>query len=79
LPLDLTAFGLPGCNLYVGPQVTHLRLLGTNGIDRGYAAVDLPFQLTTSTLGTSVVAQWLVLDPTTLDYAATPKHQLRGR
>ena len=57
----------------------YLRLLGTTGIDRGYAAVDLPFQLTTSALGISLVAQWLTFDPATLHYGATARHELRAQ
>ncbi len=78
LPIDLGPFGLAGCDLLVGPEAAYGRLLGTAGIDRGYAQVDLPLQLSTGTLGTSLAAQWLVLDPATLAYAATPRHELRG-
>jgi hypothetical protein len=78
LPIDLTPYGLPGCDLHVGPEAAVWRTLGTTGIDRGYAAVDLPFFFTTSALGTNIVAQWLVFDPTTLAYAATAKHELKG-
>jgi len=78
LPIDLGPFGLFGCHLLVGPEAAYLRQLGTAGLDRGYAQVDLPFQLSTSTLGTPLAAQWLVLDPPTLGYAATARHDLRG-
>ncbi|HZN37423.1 MAG TPA: hypothetical protein VFD82_01395 [Planctomycetota bacterium] len=78
LPINLTPFGLTGCELHVGPLASEWRILGTTGIDRGYAAVDFPFQLV-PTLGTSIVAQWLVFDPATLAYAATAKHELRGQ
>ena len=63
----------------VGPDGHHLRLLGTTGIDRGYAAVDFPFHLTASALGISIAAQWLVFDPVTLGYGATAKHELRAQ
>jgi len=79
LPLDLTAFGLPGCSLYVPPGITVLRFTGTAGIDRGYAAVDLPIQLTAAAAGVDIVAQWLVFDPVTLDHAATAMHALRAQ
>jgi hypothetical protein len=76
LPISLAPLGLPGCKLHVGPDAHYLRLLGTTGIDRGYAAADLPFHLTASALGTSIAAQWLVFDPVSLDYGATAKHEL---
>jgi hypothetical protein len=79
LPIDLTPFGLVGCNMYVGADVSVTRFLGTTGLDRGYAAVDLPFPLVTSVfvIGSVVQAQWILLDPASLAYAATSKHQLR--
>ena len=79
LPLDLTAFGLPGCHLYVPPGLTYLRFTGTSGIDRGYAYVDLPFQLTSATTGLGLAAQWLVFDPVSFDHAATAQHALRAQ
>ena len=78
LPIDLSFMGMPGCKAYVGPQAHYWRVLGTTGIDRGYAAVDLPFPLTTVEKGLQIAAQWLVFDPATLVYAATAMHQLRG-
>lgn len=79
LPIDLSWLGMPGCKAYVGPDAHYLRVLGTNGIDRGYAAVDLPFQLTAAAVGVPLVAQWLVLDPGSLGYGATAMHELRGQ
>lgn len=76
-PVDLSPLGAAACTLYVNPDATFLRTLGTTGIDRGYAAVDLPFQLAPAGLGLGVVAQWLVLDPLTHAYAATQMHALR--
>lgn len=76
LPIALDPFGLHGCQMYVGPEITFFRQLGTTGIDRGYAAVDLPVQLAAS-LGTIVQAQWLAYDPATGWYGATEQHQLR--
>lgn len=76
LPMALDPFGLIGCMLRVGPEVSVFRQLGTTGIDRGYAAVDLPVQLA-ATLGTIAQAQWLVYDPQTGAYGATEQHQLR--
>lgn len=76
LPMALDPFGLIGCMLRVGPEVSVFRQLGTTGIDRGYAAVDLPVQLA-ATLGTIAQAQWLVYDPQTGAYGATEQHQLQ--
>ena len=76
LPIALDGFGLTGCQLHVALDVSFLRVLGTNGIDRGYAAVDWNHGLA-ATQGTIVQAQWLLFDPATSDYAATQKHQLR--
>ncbi|MFY9342071.1 MAG: VCBS repeat-containing protein [Planctomycetota bacterium] len=77
LPVALDPYGLPGCDLYVGPTASVFQVLGTSGIDRGYAQVELPRPLSPLTIGTSLVAQWLLFDPATLDYAATQKHQFR--
>lgn len=80
LPLDLTPLGLPGCLLQVAPRVVNWRITGTGpGHDRGYAKVDLPFQLTAATAGMAVYAQWLAFDPATLSYAATQVHILRAQ
>ncbi|MGB3965987.1 MAG: VCBS repeat-containing protein [Planctomycetota bacterium] len=78
LPIDLSSLGFIGCYLHVGPEASAWRILGTTGIDRGYAAVDLPFGLSAAATGHTIVAQWLVLDPATLAYATTSRHQLRG-
>lgn len=79
LPIDLGWLGMPGCKAYVGPDVHYLRAMGNTGIDKGYAAVDLPFQLSPAGLGTPLVAQWLVFDPASLGYATTAMHALRGQ
>ncbi len=63
--------------LQVGPTATAFRVTGSAGLDRGYAFADLPRPLSTSTLGTAIVGQWLVFEPSNLDFAATQKHQLR--
>ncbi|MCA8976156.1 MAG: VCBS repeat-containing protein [Planctomycetes bacterium] len=79
LPLDLTPLGLPGCSLFVPPGITYTRLTGSNGINRGYTAVALPFHLTAATTGIDLGAQWLVFDPVTFDHAATAMHALRAQ
>ncbi|MBL8749986.1 MAG: VCBS repeat-containing protein [Planctomycetes bacterium] len=76
-PVDLSPFGLTGCSLYVSADAAWLRTLGATGIDRGYAAIDLPFQLSASGTGLGVTAQWLVVDPATGNHAATAMHALR--
>ncbi len=76
-PVDLSPFGMSGCSLYVSADAAWLRTLGTTGIDRGYAAVDLPFQLSASGTGLGVKAQWLVVDPASGNHAATAMHALR--
>jgi hypothetical protein len=76
-PVDLTAFGFTGCTVYLDPAASALTLTGTTGIDRGYAAIDLPHPLAASAVGTNIVAQWLVYDPATLAYAATQMHALK--
>jgi len=54
-------------------------VLGATGIDAGYAQVDMPFQLTSATLGTAIAAQWIALDPSNLGYAVTARHELVGQ
>jgi hypothetical protein len=76
-PVDLTPFGFAGCAVYVDPVATFLQTTGTTGLDRGYAAVDLPHPLSAAATGTDVVAQWLVLEPATGAYAATQMHAIR--
>lgn len=76
LPLALDPFGLQGCQMHVGPDAAFFRQLGTTGIDRGYAAVNLPRYLSTY-FGTMVQAQWLLYDPVSGWFGATEKHQLR--
>ncbi|MBX3461624.1 MAG: VCBS repeat-containing protein [Planctomycetes bacterium] len=76
-PVDLSPYGFPGCTAYVDPAAAFLRLTGTAGIDRGYAAVDLPHPLSAAAAGTDVQAQWFVLEPVTGAYAATQRHTIR--
>lgn len=76
-PVDLSPLGFTNCVIYVDPAAVWLRVTGTTGIDRGYAAVDLPHPLTAAATGIDAVAQWLVYAPTTLDHAATQLHALR--
>jgi hypothetical protein len=76
-PIDLSPFGFTGCTVYLDPAASALFVTGTTGLDRGYAALDLPHPLTATAVGTDVVAQWLVYDPATLAYAATQMHGLR--
>lgn len=78
LPLGSSLLGID-CDILVLPEASTAVLVGTGpGIDRGYAAVDLPFLLTPATTGIDLVAQWLVFDPVTADFAATELHHLHG-
>ncbi|MFY9345013.1 MAG: hypothetical protein WAT39_21160 [Planctomycetota bacterium] len=79
LPIDLGFLGFSECRIQVAPTASAVRVLGTTGINRGYAAVDLPFNLTTATVGIPLAAQWLVFEPTWFDYAVTARHELRGQ
>jgi hypothetical protein len=77
LPLNL--FGPDSCEVLALPELSAFQLTGAGpGIDRGYAAVDLPFQFSAAVSGTDLVAQWLILDPATLAFAATELHHLHG-
>lgn len=76
LPYALDPLGLPGCSLLVAPVVQAPVVLGTTGIDRGYAAVDLPWS-TLSPTGVPLAAQWVVLDASTGSYATTARHDFR--
>jgi hypothetical protein len=76
-PIDLASLGFASCTLYVDPIATFLQVTGTTGIDRGYAATDLPHLLSATAVGTDAVAQWLVFDPATVAYAATQMHAIR--
>jgi hypothetical protein len=76
-PVDLTPFGFAACTFYVDPAASVLAVTGSTGIDRGYAAADLPHPLSAATSGTDIVAQWLVYDPATLAHAATQMHAIR--
>jgi hypothetical protein len=76
-PLPLAPFGFPGCDLLVAPMWIAGRTTAAAGMPAGYAGVDVPLQL--ARIPTSAAmpysAQWLLLDPLTLDYAASPRHE----
>ena len=76
-PFSLAPLGFPGCDLLVAPIWFGSRTTAAAGIPAGYAGIDIPRQLprTQTSTATSFAAQWLVLDPTTLDYAASPRHE----
>lgn len=75
-PVPLDFLGLPGCDLLVAPVITELRLTGATGIARGHAAVDVPSPMLPGG-GSEFAAQWVVLDPVTLRYAATARYEFR--
>jgi hypothetical protein len=63
LPLDLTPFGLPGCNWQVAPDaVLTLPTVGVNGT-RHHATYELAVPQQSSLLGLDLFAQWLVVEP----------------
>jgi hypothetical protein len=64
LPVALDPYGFQGCSLNVPLDFVGATITGTSGIDRGYAAFDLPVPLA-ATGGRRCAAQWLVLDPAT--------------
>lgn len=64
LPIGLDGFGFPGCSLLVPMDFVGAKTTGVSGIDRGYAAFDLPV-LPATTGGRRFAVQWLVLDPVT--------------
>jgi hypothetical protein len=76
LPMSLDTIGFPGCMLHVAPEISFLRMLGTTGIDRGYAAVDLNWHLAAAQ-GYVLQAQWLTFDPPSLAYSATARHAIQ--
>ena len=79
--LPLGPFGFPGCALLVAPAWIASRATGIVGMVTGYAGVDIPATLprTQTTSATPYSAQWLLLDPLTLDYAASPRHEFAIR
>ncbi|MEQ1634019.1 MAG: hypothetical protein ABL997_16695 [Planctomycetota bacterium] len=78
LPIALDPFGWTGCSAFVAPAVAIPTVLGTSGLDLGYAQIDLPFPIA-STNGHALAAQWLLLDPTTGAFAVTQRHDFRIR
>lgn len=76
VPAQLDPLGIPGCTLLVPPVITALRLTGSSGMDRGYAAVDLAVPFVAAG-GTRYAAQWVVLDPLSLGYAVTARYEFR--
>lgn len=75
-PVPLDFLGLPGCDLLVAPAILELRLTGASGMDRGYTAFDFPSSMV-ATGGVEFAAQWVVLDPVTLQFAATARYEFR--
>lgn len=64
LPLQLDAFGLPGCVLRTSIDVTVPTVTGTAGIDRGYGFADIPLPVAAPGQGSvRVFAQWKAFDP----------------
>jgi hypothetical protein len=64
LPLDLGAFGWPGCTLYTSVDAILPVTTGTAGLGRGYGCADVPLEVAPQGPGTvPLFAQWKVLDP----------------
>lgn len=64
LPVALDPYGCTGCSLNVPLDFVDATLTGTTGLDRGYAAFDLPVAMA-ATGGRRFAVQWRVLDPAT--------------
>lgn len=79
LPYALDAFGLFGCTAHVPPVVSVPMILGASGLDRGYAAYNLPLPWRLGATGITFAAQWLLLDPPTGSYAVSARHEFRVR
>jgi hypothetical protein len=76
LPVALDPYGFQGCDLLVPLDFAGATIAGSAGINRGYAAFDLPRPLATAG-GTPFACQWLVLDPTTGLHAWTMRREFR--
>jgi hypothetical protein len=76
LPIALAPFGWSGCSLHVPVTTSASRTTGTTGFDRGYAEVSLTRPLVPAG-GFQAAAQWLVFDPATGGFAATPRCEFR--
>ncbi len=65
LPASLASIGLLDCSLYTSIDLFAKTWTGTAGLDRGYAAIDLPLPLKAPGQDLFTLhGQWLVLDPT---------------
>jgi FG-GAP repeat len=62
LPLPLGFIGLPTCKLNTSLDLVVGVVTGAAGIDRGYAAVDIPIPLNGAAPKLTVYGQWLVWD-----------------
>lgn len=69
LPIPLDAIGLSGCLLHNSVDAWGLLPIGTTGLDRGFAAIDLP---TGQALPQRLHAQWLTFDARATALGATP-------
>lgn len=72
LPYSLAPWGIPGCSLFTSIELFAKTTCGTGGLDRGFAAVDIPLPLVLPGAESLVVhGQWLVLDPGTLGFGVS--------
>ena len=63
LPLELSGFGAPGCELLVIPVANRPRLTSGSGPGQGTTSVSLPVPATSGLIGANYGAQWIVLAP----------------
>jgi hypothetical protein len=66
LPLDLAAFGAPGCSARVSPDATNVAFGAGNSV-----TVSLPIPNVTAMIGLRMYTQALSLDPTANALGAT--------
>ncbi len=78
LPVSLAPVGFPGITLETSSDVVVFALTGTNGIQGGYAQIDVGLDLVPT--GYPLYAQWLWFDPSNTSlHGSTLGHAFRAR